>query len=274
MPAAGPIPDLGPSALGRRQGPSGRLRGADPLTKARPHVRMTHSVSLGVRGRLLQVSTLWSIGPVMPHSASTGCDHPQHWMWLVLAPRKEPFRSTTLRDAIMKEKQDHSQTPFGSFWKSWRGSFAGGQGRLTLTLFILGQLATAAGAFVRRRRGGACVLHGRSGPSVTCVKCTPSASTPWPAAKTAIVPGRAPTGPPPRSATGTTGSAGEAWGLVCRILSWEGKMLSAPTWVLVCFPLQHCSRVLPTQDGRGVWSNWSLGLRVAWKSLGRQVVVA
>jgi hypothetical protein len=27
-------------------------------------------------------------------------------MWLVLAPRKEPFRSTTLSDAIMKEKQD------------------------------------------------------------------------------------------------------------------------------------------------------------------------
>lgn len=74
--------------------------------KARAHFRMTHSLSLGVRGRLLQVSTLWSIGPVMPHSASTRFVHPQHWMWLVLAPRKEPFRSTTLSDAIMKEKQD------------------------------------------------------------------------------------------------------------------------------------------------------------------------
>ena len=47
---------------------------------------------------------------------------------------------------------------------------------------------------------------------MTCVRYTPSASTPWLAAKAAIVPGRALMGPPPRSATGTTGSAGEAWG--------------------------------------------------------------
>lgn len=42
---------------------------------------------------------------------------------------------------------------------------------------------------------------------MTCVRYTPSASTPWLAAKAAIVPGRALMGPPPRSATGTTGSA-------------------------------------------------------------------
>ena len=43
------------------------------------------------------------------------------------------------------------------------------------------------------------------------VRHIPSASTRWPAAKAATVPGRAPTGLPPRSVTGTMDSAGEAW---------------------------------------------------------------
>lgn len=66
-----------------------------------------------------------------------------------------------------------------------------------------------AGAFVRRRRGSASAFPTRSGPSVRCVTRIPSASTPWLAAKAATVPGGAPLGRPPRSVTGTTGSAGE-----------------------------------------------------------------
>ena len=160
------------------------------------------------------MSTLRSVGPVMPHSASThlstlsiGCG----WSW----PQKGAFQVNHTQCRHNEGKtRPYSQIPLGSFWKPWKCSFAGGQGRLILTprLFILGQLAAAAGAFVRRQQGGACVLPRRSGPSVTCVRCTPSASTPWLAAKAAIVPGRALMGPPPRSATGTTGSAGEAWG--------------------------------------------------------------
>lgn len=67
--------------------------------------------------------------------------------------------------------------------------------------------AAVASASVRRQQGRASARPARSGPSVTCARHTPSASTPWLAAKAATVPGWAPMGLPARSATGTTGSA-------------------------------------------------------------------
>ena len=45
---------LGPVPWGDVKALQGDWEEPDPLTKARPHVRMAHSLSLGVRGRPLE----------------------------------------------------------------------------------------------------------------------------------------------------------------------------------------------------------------------------
>lgn len=158
---------------------------------------------------------------------------------VALGPEKGPFLPAMTNNVIMKEKQDISPRPLGSFWKSWQSVvLLEARHRILPVSLYPRQPAAVAGAFVRRRQGSASALPAQPGPSVTPVRAIPSASTPWLAARAATAPGWALLlGPPRWSATGTTGSAGELSALTCTALSWEGTTPSATRRSLL--PISH-----------------------------------